>query len=62
MMMVQIRSEGCNDRGKRGHCGRTNIKVNGKDYSRRRRGYNIVVVRADTGKAASSYNRMDNLR
>ena len=47
--MVSIRSEGCNDRGKRGSCGTANIKVNGKDYSRRRRGYNIVVVRADTG-------------
>ena len=47
--MIQIRSEGCNDRGKRGHCGLTNIKVNGKDYSRRRRGYNFVVLRADTG-------------
>lgn len=46
---ISIRSEGCNDRGKYGHCGRAYIKVNGRDYSTHRRGYNIVVLNAFTG-------------
>ena len=46
---IFIRSEGCNDRGKKGHCGRAYIKVNGRDYSTHRRGYNIVVLSAFTG-------------
>ena len=46
---IFIRSEGCNDRGKYGHCGRAYIKVNGRDYSTRKRGYNIVVLNAFTG-------------
>lgn len=53
MLMISIRSEACNDRGKRRHCGLTNIKVNGKDYSKHSRGYNIVVLRADTGNTVS---------
>ena len=43
-MRIYIRSEACEDRGKARGCGRAYIKVNGKDYSRRGRGYNIVVL------------------
>ena len=46
---IFVRSEGCNDRGKYRGCGRAYIKVNGKDYSIHKRGYNIVVLNAFTG-------------
>jgi hypothetical protein len=46
---IYIRSEGCNDRGKYRGCGRAYIKVNGRDYSRHRRGHNIVVLNGFTG-------------
>jgi hypothetical protein len=44
VVRIYIRSEACEDRGKARGCGRAYIKVNGKDYSRRGRGYNIVVL------------------
>ena len=46
---MYVRGEGCNDKGKTGKCGRAFIKVNGKDYSRHRTGYNFVVLNAVTG-------------
>lgn len=46
---IFIRSEGCSDRGKYRGCGRAYIKVNGRDYSTHKRGYNIVVLNAFTG-------------
>ena len=47
---IQIRSEGAEDAGVTpGTCGFAYIKVNGKDYSPRRRGHNVVIVDAKTG-------------
>ena len=46
---IFIKSEGCNDPGISG-CGRSVIRVNGRDHSLHRRGYNVVVVNAITGK------------
>lgn len=48
LLSIYIKSEGCDDPGISG-CGYATIRVDGKDYSKRRRGYNIVVVNADTG-------------
>ena len=42
LMNVELRSEGCDDPGKTG-CGRAVIKVNNKDYSLHRRGFNVAV-------------------
>ena len=44
-----IRSEGCDDPGKAGGCGRAYIIVNGKDHSPHGRGHNVVIVDAKTG-------------
>lgn len=44
VLSIYVRSEGCEDRGRFRGCGRAYIKVNGKDYSRHGRGYNIVVL------------------
>lgn len=50
-MQVKIKSEGCNDPTiAAGTCGITTIEVNGVDYSRKRRGYNIVVLNEKTGQ------------
>ena len=50
-VQVRIKSEGCNDPTiAAGTCGTTNIEVNGVDRSRKRRGYNIVVVNERTGQ------------
>lgn len=48
-IVAYVRGEGCNDKGKTGKCGRAFIKVNGKDYSRHRKGFNFVVLNAVTG-------------
>ena len=45
---MYIKSEGCDDPGIIG-CGRATIKVNGKDFAKKARGHNIVVVNAQTG-------------
>ena len=47
-MRVKIRSEACKDPNRVG-CGIATITVNGVDKSRRRRGYNIVVLNEKTG-------------
>ena len=52
--MVSVRSEGFEDRRYgRVLAGRARayIKVNGRDYSRKRRGFDIVVVNRITGNA-----------
>ena len=53
-MSVTVRSEGYEDRryGRMlgGRC-KAYIKVNGRDYSRKRRGFDIVVVNRITGNA-----------
>ena len=48
--VAYIRSEGCDDTGARGSCGLATITVDGKDYSKRGRGYNVVVLNGDSGK------------
>jgi hypothetical protein len=48
-----IRSEGCNDPGRKAGCGRAVIRVNRKDLSRHRRGYNFVVLDAYSGAKKS---------
>lgn len=48
-IVVYVRGEGLNDKGKTGKRGRAVIKVNGKDYSPHRTGFNIVVLNAVTG-------------
>ena len=51
-MDMYLRSEGCNDPGVT-PCGTTIIQVHGVDHSLHRRGHNIVVVNAKTGKRYS---------
>ena len=53
LINVELRSEGCDDPGKTG-CGRAVIKVNNKDYSLHRRGFNVAVF-TDQGMR-SPYN------
>ena len=48
-MAIQVRSEGCEDRGRRRGCGWAKITVNNRDYSRHGRGYNFVVLDGNTG-------------
>ena len=49
---IDIRSEGCGDpRLEASGCGKAYIKVNGKEYAQKKRGYNLVVVDRTTGKA-----------
>jgi len=43
-ILVEIRSEGRDDPGKTGYFSRSYIKINGKDYSKHHRGYNIVAL------------------
>lgn len=53
-ILVAVRSEGFEDRRYgRMLAGRARayIKVNGRDYSRKRRGFDIVIVNRKTGKA-----------
>ena len=45
-----MRSEGCEDRGRQRGCGKAFIKINGRDHSKSRRGYNFVVLNGQTGK------------
>ena len=52
---VELRSEGCNDKGKGPGCGRAYIWVNGKDRSRHHRGINAVVLNYRTGKPTEVY-------
>ena len=53
-MDIHIRSEGCNDPTKTPNsCGVAYIKVNGKGYSPRRRGHNVVIVDDETGNFPS---------
>lgn len=48
---IEIRSRGCDDPGKTfRQCGAAYIRVNGTNYSPRRRGHNVVIVDAETGK------------
>lgn len=49
VLNIQIISEGCSDKGRHGSCGLAFIRINGRDYARKRRGYNIVVISANTG-------------
>ena len=45
-----LRSEGCGDpRLEASGCGKAYIKVNGKQYSKQKRGYNLVIVDYLTG-------------
>jgi len=53
----RIRSEGCDDPGKAGGCGKAYIIVNGKDYSPHGRGHNVVIVDAKTGKILHEWNK-----
>jgi len=47
---IHVRSEGCEDPGKAtGTCGIAYINVDGREYSPRRRGHNVVIVDAETG-------------
>ena len=56
---VQIISEGCDDRGRHGSCGVAFIRINGRDYASKRRGYNIVVINSNTGtKQLISYENL----
>lgn len=46
----EIHSEGCADPGKvAGTCGVSTIKVDGKNYSNKMRGINLVVLDGKTG-------------
>ncbi|CAB3982538.1 chymotrypsinogen B-like [Paramuricea clavata] len=48
---VELRSEGCDDpKLVQVHCGRAYIKVNGRDYARKRRGHNLVILDLQTGR------------
>jgi hypothetical protein len=48
---IFLRSEGCGDpRLEASGCGKAYIKVNGKEYSPQKRGYNVVVVDYLTGR------------
>ncbi len=49
LLSVYIRSEGCEDKDKKGDCGYARIQVNGKEYAKHKRGHNIVVVDPKTG-------------
>ena len=44
-----MRSEGCEDRGRKNGCGLAKIIVNNRDYSKHGRGYNFVVLDGNTG-------------
>lgn len=44
-----MRSEGCEDRGRKNGCGLAKITVNNRDYSKHGRGYNFVVLDGTTG-------------
>lgn len=46
---MYVRSEGCNDPGRAAGCGRAYIFINGKDFSPRGRGINVVVLHHATG-------------
>ena len=46
---IQVRSEGCDDRGRKRGCGWAKITVNNRDYSKHGRGYNFVVLDGNTG-------------
>ena len=48
-LRVVVRSEACDDRGRGPGCGRAKITVDGKDYSKRSRGYNFVILDGITG-------------
>ena len=49
-MDIDVRSEGCNDPTKTPNtCGVAYIRVNGKNYSPRIRGHNVVVLDDATG-------------
>ena len=47
---VELRSEGCYDYGKGPGCGKGYIWINGRDYSKHRRGMNVIVMDYRTGK------------
>ena len=51
VLKLQIRSEGCDDKNKivKQSCGLAMLKVDKQDYSKRGRGYNLVVVDGWTG-------------
>jgi len=54
-VQVKIKSEGCRDPSiAAGTCGTTTIEVNGVDHSKRRRGYNLVVLNEHTGAVEAS--------
>jgi hypothetical protein len=46
---IQVRSEGCEDRGRKNGCGLAKITVNNRDYSKHGRGYNFAVLSGNTG-------------
>ena len=48
-LTIQVRSEGCDDKGRGPGCGVATITVNGRDYSNHKRGYNFVVLDGATG-------------
>ncbi|XP_066918501.1 sushi, von Willebrand factor type A, EGF and pentraxin domain-containing protein 1-like [Clytia hemisphaerica] len=50
----EIRSEGCGDPGKTSGCGISTIKVEGKDYSKQRRGINFVAIDGSRGTIVGS--------
>lgn len=49
LLTVNIKSEAGNDQLVVRCCGHASILVNGKEYSKRGRGYNVVVVNGQTG-------------
>ena len=65
---IDIRSEGCNDPGKTPNtCGIAYIKVNDNEHSKKKRGHNVVVLDAVTGKGLkwcyfSSANNIEKMK
>ena len=47
-----VRSEGCEDKGRGPGCGIASININGQDYSKHKRGYNLVVLDGSTGMSS----------
>jgi hypothetical protein len=51
---LEVRSEGCDDKGKTSGCGITTIRVDGEQVSRKQRGHNVVTLDETTGEVLSS--------
>ena len=51
---LEVRSEGCDDKGKTSGCGVTTIRVDGEQVSRKQRGHNVVTLDETTGEVLSA--------